>query len=620
MAFFHQLTGSIPSELGNLNSLRYLDLKNNELSGNIPSELSNLSNLEVFSCLNNNFSGGIPSEFGNLNQLQVLYLDSCQLTGNIPPELGSLTQLLELELDGNSLSGTIPPELSNLNQLRSLFLYGNQLTGNVPVELGNLNQLQSLRIDHNKLTGPIPDEFANLDTLSYFQMDHNYLTDIPDLSGLAFLTTFNVSSNPLGLDDIAPNLGIPGFVYDSLLTLDVPVDTVIYVDTPVNLSFDVGKGGTQYHWYKNDSLLTEVSDTVTSFTIEAIGRPTMGTYRAVASHPEVPGFTLNSELKTVLAGADITGKLYVSADSTPAESGSALLMRVQAENGYDTTAMAEVAADGSYTFEKAILYDYIITGFADTLTYENALPTYYQSTVLWEEADTIVLVQHETGVDIINQFNNKELTGVATISGIFEEELDGPNGRTQVRGRIRRAGIAIRRRVRTGKTQDEAFELVTYVYTNENGEFAINNLEEGEYRLNFQYPGYPLDTLTDVDIYVGADYKTKEARVAALVIDDKIQVRQLIVLGNDAVHAVAAKAYPNPTDGKLQISWNAVKYGDQLQATIYNHKGEALQQTEIATGDNIIQAMGMVPGMYVLRLFTMHGQGVANIRFVIKYE
>ena len=40
------LTGSIPSEIGNLTNLIFLNLYSNELIGSIPTEIGNLTNLE----------------------------------------------------------------------------------------------------------------------------------------------------------------------------------------------------------------------------------------------------------------------------------------------------------------------------------------------------------------------------------------------------------------------------------------------------------------------------------------------------------------------------------------------------------------------------------------------
>ncbi len=118
------LTGSIPSQLGNLFNLEDLDLDNNDLTGSIPSELGNLSNLrEDLELSNNRLTGTIPSELGNLSNLEDLYLQSNKLTGSIPTELGNLSNLNRLRLNENQLTGTIPSQLGNLSNLEDLWLY-----------------------------------------------------------------------------------------------------------------------------------------------------------------------------------------------------------------------------------------------------------------------------------------------------------------------------------------------------------------------------------------------------------------------------------------------------------------------------------------------------------------
>ena len=92
-------------------SVWWISLDENSLSGSIPTELGNLSNLTYLSLDRNSLSGRIPTELGNLSNLTDLYLSLNSLSDSIPTELGNLSNLTRLRLRGNSLSGSIPTEL-----------------------------------------------------------------------------------------------------------------------------------------------------------------------------------------------------------------------------------------------------------------------------------------------------------------------------------------------------------------------------------------------------------------------------------------------------------------------------------------------------------------------------
>ena len=66
--------------MGNLSNLEWLSLDANQLSGSIPSQLGNLSNLQLLYLFDNaGLSGPLPSSFTRLNSLQDLYLDGTGL-------------------------------------------------------------------------------------------------------------------------------------------------------------------------------------------------------------------------------------------------------------------------------------------------------------------------------------------------------------------------------------------------------------------------------------------------------------------------------------------------------------------------------------------------------------
>ncbi|MEZ4911066.1 MAG: hypothetical protein R2774_09405 [Saprospiraceae bacterium] len=146
----------------------------------------------------NNLSGTLPSELGNLNQLESFLLDHNNLIGSIPPEIGNLSQLQSLSLDNNQLSGSIPTEIGALNQLQGLSLDHNQLSGSIPLEIGNLLQLQEIRLDHNQLSGSIPLEIGNLLQLQLIRLDYNYLSGcIPEELQNICSANGDISNNPL---------------------------------------------------------------------------------------------------------------------------------------------------------------------------------------------------------------------------------------------------------------------------------------------------------------------------------------------------------------------------------------------------------------------------------------
>ena len=168
------LTGSIPTALGSLVTLQWLDISLNELSGPIPSALQSLGNLGFLNLSRNELEGSVPAWLGDMSSLRAVYLSANELTGGIPDELGNLN-LWGLALSWNDLSvGPIPAWLRNHTNLRWLYLSGSDVTGGIPAWLGNLVNLESLYFNANHLAGPIPSALGRLVNLEDLGLSYNW--------------------------------------------------------------------------------------------------------------------------------------------------------------------------------------------------------------------------------------------------------------------------------------------------------------------------------------------------------------------------------------------------------------------------------------------------------------
>jgi Leucine-rich repeat (LRR) protein len=186
------LTGAVPSQIGNFSNLELLDLSNNHLTS-MPSEIGNLSHLVKLDLCYNDFNN-MPPEIGNLSNLEELLLCSNRLNG-LPPEIGDLGSLTYLNLDSDNLT-SVPDEIGNLSALKTLYLYNNQLTS-LPPGIGNLSALTSLWVWNNQLSG-LPPEIGSLSNLEDLELSNNQITNLPaEIGNLSNLKNLSLSNNDL---------------------------------------------------------------------------------------------------------------------------------------------------------------------------------------------------------------------------------------------------------------------------------------------------------------------------------------------------------------------------------------------------------------------------------------
>jgi len=196
----NQISGKIPLEIGNLNSLILLSLKNNYFEGTIPSTIGKFQKIQVLDLHGNKLSGEIPSSIGNLSQMYHLNLGKNMFEGNIPSSIGNFQKLQMLYLSRNNLRGDIPSEVLSLSSLTTgLFLSQNFLSGSLPDEVGQLQNIVQIDVSKNQLSGEIPRTLGECLSLEYLILTGNSFNgSIPSsLESLKGLRVLDLSRNQL---------------------------------------------------------------------------------------------------------------------------------------------------------------------------------------------------------------------------------------------------------------------------------------------------------------------------------------------------------------------------------------------------------------------------------------
>lgn len=178
-------SGDLALSIRKLSSLKQLDVAQcNFPGGPVPSSIGNLKELTYLDISVNRFRGDIPDSFANLTQLSVFRISGSALTGSIPYWLGNFSKLIYLDFGFNGLSGSIPTSFSNLTNLEILYLHNNNLGGIVKFQtfqnLHNLNQLSLRDNSLNFVSEPTPINASTIQQFTVLRLNRCNLREIPN--------------------------------------------------------------------------------------------------------------------------------------------------------------------------------------------------------------------------------------------------------------------------------------------------------------------------------------------------------------------------------------------------------------------------------------------------------
>ena len=121
-----RLTGPIPSTLGLLQNLYFLDLDFNKLTGSIPTSMTSLQNLEQLDLNNNNLTGTLE-EIGALTGLVFLQLQNNNFSGTVPASIGSFSGLGEFRMTYSSVWSNFTVDFSHCIKCTGTLLQSQSL-------------------------------------------------------------------------------------------------------------------------------------------------------------------------------------------------------------------------------------------------------------------------------------------------------------------------------------------------------------------------------------------------------------------------------------------------------------------------------------------------------------
>ncbi|XP_039160953.1 receptor-like protein 7 [Eucalyptus grandis] len=184
----------IPSRIGDLLRLTYLNVSYSVFSGRVPSEIFKLTRLVYLDlCCNlDPYTStrllemqplGLRSLAQNLTSLEVLSLGVVAMSAKVPNTLANLSSLRALQMDVCDLHGVFPSAIFNLPKLIYLGVADNKaLIGQLPY-FNSSSPLKQLRVPGTSFSGKlpasigsIPASFANLSNLEYLSVSMSPFT------------------------------------------------------------------------------------------------------------------------------------------------------------------------------------------------------------------------------------------------------------------------------------------------------------------------------------------------------------------------------------------------------------------------------------------------------------
>jgi hypothetical protein len=217
--------------------------------------------------------------------------------------------------------------------------------------------------------------------------------------------------------------------------------------------------------------------------------------------------------------------------------------------------------------------------------------------------------------------NRNEVVGQLAI----DDDNFKKSGRVQGRRGQGNVGVSFSRLRATNRGEEDVFELIAYVVTDENGVWEQPNLPDGTYQIVMEYPGIPMDESSFVEFVLDGTGTVNGLKLIleAEILPAGIVVTKIATTGILEEYFQELKVFPNPTAQYLNITYQ--KLNEQgLQWQVINMNGQQMMQGEMPAGFDqtiTLDVAHLNNGMYMIRITdpaNRNNNEVTTVRFIVR--
>ncbi len=364
--------------------------------------------------------------------------------------------------------------------------------------------------------------------------------------------------------------------------------------------FDASSGGAE-NWF------WDFGDGMTSLEMSPVhiySNP--GSYLVCLEVTKENGTVVSSVCESVLTpeyfdfgGVTYLGELPMNNSGTNNDTAVAFLYRKYNGNyvPYDTLTYFQY---GYYWFSQVLEGEYIVkVGLTDnSMNYDNFVPSYYENSLFWEDADPIVLIDSNNyALEIHLPEAQQNVAGNGSVGGYIAVDDD-------CAGSVDISGIIV-------LLFDSNNSIFRYTETDINGNWSFDNLPLDAYSIYAEKTAFyhkKTDVVLNESNYIADNVELK------IYCDNQVGYDNYqITSGN------LGNIYPNPVSSELNIEVNIKKY-DDITLEIYSVTGQKILSKLFSsvTGESILTLnTDFLPkGSYLLSVTSKNGDISAFRKFI----